>query len=432
MTLSLAKKTKADLLVVDDTPENLQLLTDLLREQGYVVRAALNGELALKAIVQQLPDLILLDIKMPGMDGFEVCTQLKRRPESRDIPIIFIGALSDVQDKVRAFEMGGADCIAKPFQESEVLVRIRTQLHLVEATKALKESEELSRSLLESVAEGIVGVDNEGKATFINPAAAELLGYTAEEIIGHAVHEKIHYAHADGVPYPVKDCPMLRAIHENCSVRVDGEFLWRKSGSCFPVIYNSHPVHINGEVIGAVVSFTDITKLRQNEETLRRLLVTDQLTGIFNRIQLDEVLAAELVRSMRYERSFSLIMMDIDDFKSVNDTYGHLVGDEVLKAMAKILQSRIRATDTLGRWGGEEFMVVCPEIGLEQAAQLAELLRVSIEGTAFPGPGEKTASFGVAAYRKGDTFEILVERADKALYQAKDAGKNRVMLDDNL
>ena len=166
MTLSLAKKTKADLLVVDDTPANLQLLTGLLREQGYVVRAALNGELALKAVVQQPPDLILLDIKMPGMDGFEVCAELKRRSESRDIPVIFISALSDTQDKVRAFEMGGADYITKPFHESEVLARIRTQLHLVEATKALKESDELSRSLLESVAEGIVGVDSEGKATF--------------------------------------------------------------------------------------------------------------------------------------------------------------------------------------------------------------------------------------------------------------------------
>ena len=213
---------------------------------------------------------------------------------------------------------------------------------------------------------------------------------------------------------------------------MDDEHLWRKNNSCFPVIYSSHPVYRNDEVIGAVVAFTDITELRQSEETLKRLSVTDQLTGIFNRLQLDKALAAELARSTRYERSFSLIMMDIDDFKSVNDTYGHLVGDEVLKAMAAILQKRVRATDTLGRWGGEEFMVVCPEIGLEQAAQLAELLRVSIEGAEFPGPGKKTASFGVSAYRKGDTYEVLVERADKALYQAKDAGKNRVVLDDSL
>jgi two-component system, cell cycle response regulator len=418
-----------DLLVVDDTAANLQLLTSLLREQGYKVRAALDGPLALEAVAQSPPDLILLDIKMPGMDGFEVCAELKRQSGSRDIPIIFISAQDDPQDKVRAFEAGGMDYITKPFQEAEVLVRVRTHLNLVQATRALREREELSSSLLESTAEGILGVDIEGKAIFVNPAAAGLFGYTPDELIGQPIHKKIHYAYADGTPYKEEDCPMMRAIHEKRPMRVDNEHLWHKNGSCFPVTYSSTPVHRDEEVIGAVIAFTDITELRQTEVELRRLLVTDQLTEIYNRKHLDEMLASEVGRSMRYGTVFSVIMVDIDKFKSVNDSYGHQVGDEMLKAMVAILQDRVRTTDTLGRWGGEEFMVICPETGLKNAKRLAEQLRAAVASTEFPIVGEKTASFGVATYRNGEKGEEVMKRADNALFQAKEDGRNRVVVD---
>lgn len=432
MSYSSPGRSEPKILVVDDEPANLRLLTDLLVPEGYEVQPALSGRLALSLMGHLCPDLILLDIMMPGMDGFEVCAELKRRPESRHIPIIFISALNDSSNKVKAFDAGGADYITKPFQIGEILARIRTQLSLLEANRALKEKEKFSRSLLESIDDGILGLDREGKAIFVNPAAAEQLGYQEDELIGQAIHEKIHYAYTDGSSYPAEDCPMYHSMHENRSVKVYDECLWHKNGSSFAVVYSCHPVYQNEQVIGSVVAFTDITELRQKEDRLRLLSVTDLLTGLFNRLQLDQVLATEVSRANRYDSVFSVILADIDNFKLVNDTHGHLVGDQVLKEVASTLQSRLRSTDTLGRWGGEEFMLICPETKLENAIQLAELLRVAIEATEFEGVGKTTISFGVSGFRKGDTGKELVARVDKALYRAKAAGKNRVEGDEGI
>ena len=297
---------------------------------------------------------------------------------------------------------------------------------LLEMNRLITEKEELSRSLLDSTGEGIFGIDTSGKATFANPATTTLLGYTPEELLGQSIHRLVHHSREDGRPYPVNECPMMLAVLEQKPQRADDEHLWHKDGYCFPVSYSSTPVFSGGDIVGAVVAFTDITELKRNEEELERLAVTDQLTGIYNRKQLDHVLAKEIERSSRYEHSFSVIMVDIDKFKLVNDTYGHQVGDEVLKAMVTIMQERVRISDTLGRWGGEEFMLICPESELNSATLLAEEIRKIIEGTAFPTVGKKTASFGVATFHKNDKVEDVVKRADEALYQAKEKGRNRV------
>lgn len=168
-------------------------------------------------------------------------------------------------------------------------------------------------------------------------------------------------------------------------------------------------------------------QLRRFNQRLEQIAVTDQLTGIYNRKRLDEVLACETERSARYNHGFSVIMADIDKFKEVNDTYGHQVGDQVLQNMVEIMQERVRKSDTLGRWGGEEFMVLCPGTALDGALQLAEQLRMQVASSAFPQVGQKTASFGVACYKQGDKADDVVKRADDALYAAKEGGRNRVV-----
>ncbi len=166
--------------------------------------------------------------------------------------------------------------------------------------------------------------------------------------------------------------------------------------------------------------------LHQAKEELEVLAITDRLTGLHNRLKLDESFISELNRSIRYGHPLSVVILDLDHFKSVNDTYGHQIGDEVLMAVAKILKGSSRAVDVPGRWGGEEFLVICPETDLLGAKALAEKIRQSIEAYSFPQVGRKTASFGVAQFTEGDSIDTLTHRADEALYQAKITGRNRV------
>jgi len=157
---------------------------------------------------------------------------------------------------------------------------------------------------------------------------------------------------------------------------------------------------------------------------LERLSITDPLTGLYNRLKLDQLLALELARSQRYSTSFAAVLLDIDKFKSVNDTHGHQVGDSVLIEMAGILSSYTRDLDFVGRWGGEEFLVIASNTTMEGACDLAEKLRRRVAEHSFPTIGEKTASFGIAAYRAGESVADLIGRADRALYRAKSNGRN--------
>ena len=166
----------------------------------------------------------------------------------------------------------------------------------------------------------------------------------------------------------------------------------------------------------------------KNEKELEKLSQTDQLTKLYNRHKLHQVFASEINRSDRFEEIFGIILLDIDLFKNVNDTYGHNIGDLVLKEMSHILKDNIRVSDTLGRWGGEEFLIVIPQTDIEGARILAEKLRKEIENHHFSTVGKLTASFGVACYRKSDDENSIVKRADEALYKAKALGRNIVVI----
>jgi len=171
------------------------------------------------------------------------------------------------------------------------------------------------------------------------------------------------------------------------------------------------------------------SELVEKNKELERLAVTDRLTGLFNRLKLEQVLDEELSRSKRYASSFALVLLDVDKFKSVNDTYGHPVGDQVLMDMARLLADGSREVDVVGRWGGEEFLIVCRDTEAIGAAALAEKMRLSIASHTFAVVGSKTSSFGVSAVRADDTIKDMVARADSALYRAKEAGRNRVECD---
>jgi len=181
-----------------------------------------------------------------------------------------------------------------------------------------------------------------------------------------------------------------------------------------------------GGLIIALIAAYWMRKLSRLNRELARLSVTDRLTGIFNRMKLDEALAAEIQRCRRYDQALAVVLIDIDHFKRINDTYGHQAGDRALIDIARLMREGSRETDIVGRWGGEEFMVVLPHTDLGGAGRLAEKLRTAIAAHEFPGVGQQTASFGVAAYRIDDQPNDLVARADSALYEAKRNGRNQV------
>ncbi|GAB6042485.1 hybrid sensor histidine kinase/response regulator [Endothiovibrio diazotrophicus] len=273
---------EGNLLVVDDNPANLRLLTGMLADEGYTVRAAPSGELALRFVASRLPDILLLDVRMPGMDGIELCRRLKADPRTREIPVIFLSALGDTADKVRGFEAGGVDYITKPFAAAEVLARVHTHLTLhalrrdlearvEEGARVLARRELRHRLVLDTVAEGIYAIDREGRCILANGACVQLLGYQrADELLGHDMHRLIHHSHRDGTVHPSEACPVHGVVVSGEPYTCEEDLFWRKDGSALAVAYSAAPLLEEGAVAGAVVSFRDITERQAMEEGLRR------------------------------------------------------------------------------------------------------------------------------------------------------------------
>jgi diguanylate cyclase (GGDEF)-like protein len=181
-----------------------------------------------------------------------------------------------------------------------------------------------------------------------------------------------------------------------------------------------------GQLLAALETMR--SELNEQRDALQRLATTDTLTGLPNRRKLEEVSRLQMARVRRFKEKLSVVVVDVDHFKAVNDTHGHQVGDQILKHVANVLRGTVRETDIVGRWGGEEFLVICPDTGLDAAGTVAEKLRAALAAHKFPVVGSKTASFGVAQLGKGEPLDDAVHRADEALYQAKENGRNRVEL----
>lgn len=286
-------------LIVDDNPVNSSFCENLLGKSGYETSVCSGGEEALEFIGKNTPDLILLDIVMPGIDGFQFCDQLKRTPRLKDTPVIFLSAMNDEKSIINGFKCGGVDFITRPFRAQELIARTKTHIELKKA-----------------------------------------------------------------------------------------------------------------------------------KEKLLTMAVTDELTGLFNRRYFMSRLNQEFERVKRYESIFTFIMIDIDYFKKVNDTHGHLAGDCVLRNAAEIMKKSLRLSDTVGRIGGEEFAILLPETEIEYGAEIAERLRKKIDESELEFECKTlklTISAGISDSDTGDaTVDAVLNRADMALYRAKEDGRNRV------
>ncbi|WXG53671.1 MAG: EAL domain-containing protein [Candidatus Sedimenticola sp. (ex Thyasira tokunagai)] len=295
--------------------------------------------------------------------------------------------------------------------------------------EVLRGAEERSRMLLESSNEGIFGLDREGRATFVNPAAAAMLGYQAEELVGKIIHEQVHHTTADGKPLTELECRMRAAILTEEDFLVSDEVLWCKDGSSFPVEYRATPIILEGEpAVGAVVTFHDITARKQAESVIQRLAYHDNLTELPNRAMFMDELIRKRAELRRSSTAFAIHFLDLDHFKDVNDTLGHPVGDLLLKRVATKLKGLVRASDTVARFGGDEFAIL--QSDTDDPTTATVLAKKVIDNLSEPLLlGENRiitgTSIGIVHVPSDnkDDVDVLMAHADVALYRAKEAGR---------
>jgi len=310
-----------------------------------------------------------------------------------------------------------------------------TSLHLYSQDMELRESHESLKRLLDSIAEGAYGMDTEGYCTFVNPAFLNILGYdSADEVIGKYMHTLMHHTRIDGDSYPAEECKILSLMRTPLpQVHVDDEVFWRKDGVAIPVEYWARPIVHDGKVMGAIATFVDISERLKAEKEIQQLAFYDSLTGLPNRRLFLERLKQSLVSSVRSGKSGALLLIDLDNFKTLNDTLGHHVGDLLLQQTAERLESCVREGDSVARLGGDEFVVMLENLStqsLEAASQtkiigekiLASLsLPYQLESKAHHGG----ASIGAVIFQSGELkIDDLIKQADIAMYQAKKAGRN--------
>ncbi len=424
---------RATILIVDDTPENLGVLSELLQPH-YAVRAANNGARALAiAASTPRPELILLDIMMPDLDGYAVLERLQADPATRNIPVIFVTALNSTEDEQRGFELGAVDYITKPIRPAVVLARVRTHLELKRARDRLQDENvwleaELKRRnrqrelILASAGEGIYGTDAEGRLSFINPAAVALLGYPATEVLGRPAHETFQRGDADG---PLRACLNGELGIQDCADR----FL-RRDGTWIDVEYTCEPIVEGGERLGIVVTFRDVGERQRYLAEIERKSNFDELTGLPNRNLLRDRLNQAIELAARDDEKLAVLLFNLDRFKNINDSLGHPAGDAVLRELAGRLLDSVPAGATLARIDGDQFVLVVPRQA--DSAGLARLAQPLLQTLAAPFRiGERefqlSASLGAALYPiDGQDSESLLRNAAAAMYEAKAAGGKRL------
>lgn len=451
----------ARILVVDDIPANVKLLEARLLAEYFDVMTAADGYTALAICERNQVDLILLDIMMPGIDGFEVCERLKANQKTAHIPVVMVTALDQPTDRVRGLKAGADDFLTKPVNDLQLISRVKSLLRLKTLSDELRIRAETAHTMgideLSRAGEGradetaqVLLVDGRANSQeriikALKPVADVLALSDPQAALFEAAESAFDLVivNANFDDYdPLRLCSQLRSLERTRFLPI---LIITEQGADDMVVraldlgvndYIIRPVDAN-ELVAR--SLTQIRRKRYNDrlrasvkQTIE-LAVTDPLTGLYNRRYLDNHLNVLFNRSMARGRPLSVLITDIDRFKHVNDTYGHDGGDEVLREFSNRVRSTIRGADLACRYGGEEFVVVMPDTSPEIAAAVAERLRAAIESAPFmlKHSGEAlnvTASFGIASRIASVlTPGQLMKHADLALYEAKNTGRNRVV-----
>lgn len=449
----------ARVLVVDDILPNVKLLEAKLTSEYYEVLTATSGAEALIKVATESPDLVLLDVMMPGMDGFEVCMRIKQDPKLAHIPVVMVTALTDSEDKVRGLESGADDFLSKPINDTALMARVRSLVRLKMALDEWRVRENTANQL--GVVETSANVMNESaeqaRILVVEDKDFELRKF--EETLARD-QDKVMTAEngIQAMEYTTRHDFDVLIVSLNLAgedgLRLVSHLKSNERTRAVPIVMvgseEDMPRIAHGLEIGAhdyIMRPVDRNELlarvrtqvrrKRFQERLRAtyeislsMALTDSLTGLYNRRYLEVHLEKQLQKNIENKKILAALILDIDHFKKVNDTHGHAVGDQVLKAFGVRLKDRLRSFDLVARLGGEEFVVILPDVTVERAYMVAERLRTGIADIPFdcdvPG-GQLTITTsigGILVDFSPHTSEDVLERADKCLYQAKDLGRN--------
>lgn len=424
-----------DVLLVEDDPADAGLVRIALKSFGS--RFALSHVTSLAEALRRLEgqgcDVVLLDLSLPDSMGLDTIRHMREAAPA--VPLVVLTGHDDEDFAVKAMAAGTQDYLFKGETDGPSLKRaIRYAIARKRMEEQLRQSEQRLHNVIALAQDAIVVADGQHRITLFNPAAERMFGYHAEDILGHPLNRLIpirfHASH-DGLMDSFKgSAPMAQAADgrpEVTGVTADGRE--------FPVeVSISKEVGEGGVLLTAVIR--DVTERRRFENELLRLATTDSLTGLSNRRHFLETAGRELTRLRRYGRPATVLMLDVDHFKRINDTHGHAEGDEALKTVAAVCRRELRDSDLTGRLGGEEFGVLLTETALPEALEVAERLRAALARIRIPvteisraGAAEAhlTVSIGVSPCVVQDaSIEQSLGRADRALYRAKERGRDRV------
>jgi two-component system cell cycle response regulator len=468
-------------LVADDDESLVRTLTWILKENGYEVVVCPGGDGLFAKLDETKPALLLLDIMMPKVDGLQLLERLKQDERYRDLPVLMVSSMPPEEATVRALGLGAADFISKPFRVRELLARVEAHIRvgralaqareearsraamvdiLHEVTDSLK-PDEMYNILVRRVARALniskcsmvlaKAGDHQGVvvAAYENPMLRnlqiDLTKYPeirkavssgrlvlVEDVATDALYEeerrrwkrediKVPTRSAVALPFFVKD-------------QQKGVFFLRTTGDDPPLTRADAQFAetVIKTAVSAIEKAYDFESAVSDKQRLEKLASTDALTGCLNRRALAEALAQELDRASRYNLALTILLADIDRFKTINDTRGHIVGDSVLRQVGELMRREVRSVDIVARYGGEEFVIVMPETSLAGASTFAERIRAKVEQRDFADPGEDpvrlTVSIGLAAFpdNRVHSADSFVSVADQALYRAKNEGRNLV------
>jgi len=460
----------ARVLVVDDVLPNVKLLAAKLTREYFDVVTANSGPEALEKIKTHTPDIVLLDVMMPGMDGFEVCERIRSDPAIMHIPVVMVTALSDVSDRVRGLEAGADDFLTKPVNDVALFARVRSLVRLKMMMDEWRLRESTSGQLGVLVATDAVHTQSAENANIlvVEDSALDLDKITETLSRDRASVQAVETGSAAldlAVSQEFELIVISLTLMREDGLRLCSQLRSQERTRQVPILLVADETDMQRIAKGLELGANDYVikpvdrnellartrtqirrrryqeRLRANYEQSLSLALTDSLTGLFNRRYLSAHLPRLLDRSGGNPKPVAALLFDIDHFKIVNDTYGHSVGDEVLKEVASRAGRNLRNFDLVARLGGEEFVVITPDTDLASAQIVAERLRRRIADEPFKvsapvGEITVTISVGVAVAEAGqggdngaEAGDSLLRRADTALYQAKRAGRNRVVAD---
>jgi two-component system cell cycle response regulator len=452
----------ARVLIVDDIPTNVRLLEARLSAEYYEVVTATSGPQALEICDSQQIDIVLLDVMMPDMDGFEVCGRIKRNPKTQHIPVLMITALDQPSDRVRGLEAGADDFLTKPVDDMQLLARVKSLVRLKSLTDELRARATTGQQIaIEDAMRAMDKINTAGGSILIIDSdqrhAERIAQYlTPEHDVDILTHPADAVFQVSGKQYelalvamslsdfdPLRVCSQIRTLDHTRGLPI----ILIADDADRPRVVRALDLGVNDFIMRPIERNelsarvrTQIRRhryameLRQSVNNTMAMAITDDMTGLYNRRYFDRHLGVMLGKAQAQERDMALMILDIDHFKAVNDTHGHDIGDAVLKEFAARLKRNIRGIDLACRFGGEEFVVLMPDTDFPQAELVAERVRQSIAERGFEvGTGRPltvTVSAGLTLNESAsDTPESLIKRADVALYRAKRSGRNRVVFD---